>query len=63
MLHLTDCVRQLRHINSFTAYKLENFLQQVKHCVKKPNKILEQEEKKISVYNTFTGEKLTDLEI
>jgi len=61
MLHLTDCVRQLRHINSFTAYKFENFLQQVKRCVKKPNKILEQVEKKMSVYinneETFTGEK------
>lgn len=42
LLHVCECVNQMGLITSFTAYDFENFMQSIKKCVKKPNKILQQ---------------------
>ncbi|XP_054745455.1 uncharacterized protein LOC129249819 [Anastrepha obliqua] len=42
LLHITDCARQYGTLDSFSAYKFENYMQYLKKIVKKPNKILEQ---------------------
>jgi len=42
MLHLVQCVKDVGHNSSLTAYKFENFLQKVKRSVRKPVMILQQ---------------------
>ncbi|KAI8123574.1 hypothetical protein CVS40_5886 [Lucilia cuprina] len=42
LLHLAECVKQFGPLDSFSAYKFENYMQYIKGIVKKPNKILQQ---------------------
>lgn len=42
VLHLVECVRQYGPLYSFSAYKFENYMREIRKYVKKPNKILQQ---------------------
>lgn len=42
LLHLADCVRQFGPLNSFSAYKFECFMQQLKRPIKNGNHVLQQ---------------------
>lgn len=46
VLHIVQCVRDVGNLQSFAAYKFENYLQHLKKKIKKPSKILEQIHKK-----------------
>ena len=52
VLHIVQCVRDLGPLQSFAAYKFENYLQSLKRQVKKPSKILEQIHKQYIVCET-----------
>lgn len=49
ILHITQCVKELGYLQDFSAYKFENFMQEIKRKVKKPSKVLQQLDRK------FTG--------
>ncbi|XP_067630062.1 uncharacterized protein [Eurosta solidaginis] len=42
LLHLSECVKDLGPLDSFSAYRFENFMQFLKKIVRKPNQILQQ---------------------
>lgn len=42
LLHLSGCVKSLGPLDSFSAYRFENFMQFLKKIIKKPNQILQQ---------------------
>lgn len=47
LLHLVDCVSQFGYLDSFSAYKFENYMQFLKHKIRKPNLILQQLQKRM----------------
>lgn len=47
LLHLTECVKKVGFLGSFSAYDFENFLQHLKQQVKSPRNILQQLNNKI----------------
>lgn len=42
LLHICDCVKQFGHLDSFSAYKFENYMQYLKKKIRSPTKILQQ---------------------
>lgn len=48
LLHLPKYVERYGFIDSFTAYRFENYMQELKKSIKNPNKILEQLNNRIS---------------
>lgn len=42
LLHLVECVRQFGPLYSFSAYRFENYMREIKKHIKKPGKILQQ---------------------
>lgn len=42
LLHLCDCVRKFGSIDSFSAYKFENYMQCLKKKIRRPSKVLQQ---------------------
>lgn len=42
LLHLADCVRKYGSLETFSCFKSENFVQELKKKVKKPTQILQQ---------------------
>lgn len=46
LLHITDCCKQYGPVDSFTAYKFENYMQHLKKLIRKPSKIPQQLQKR-----------------
>lgn len=42
LLHLSACVERFGHIGNFSAYRFENYMQEIKKIIKSGNKILQQ---------------------
>lgn len=42
ILHLVECVRQFGALYSFSAYRFENYMREIKKHIKSPSKILQQ---------------------
>lgn len=47
LLHISQCVREYGNLSNFSAYKCENYLQDLKKMIGKPNQILQQLNKRI----------------
>lgn len=52
LLHLPGGVAQFGTLDSFSAYKFENYMQYLKRLIRKPNKILQQLHRRLKEINT-----------
>ena len=53
LLHIADSVLIFGNINNFSAYKFENYMQEIKKHVRKSNKILQQITNRITEIDSF----------
>lgn len=54
LLHITDCVREFGSINSFSAYKFENYMSFINRLVRSKRFVLKQIFNRISEFNQLT---------